>query len=391
MTPVAESIEYTLSVKSCPFHIVIDGVCLGRRKTGNETYIRGLLEGLASRAGDWSIGNRAVKFSILTTSAHTGARQECFEWIDIPLGNLASRNLVTIPRLLSRIRPDVYHGVYWIRWWAPSCATLLTVHDLSFVSFPQGFKPHERWVYANIIRLCAHAADHLTTISHFSKKELMEHWQLPDEKVTVTYLGTDARFHPGTNGGATSEPYLLAVGNLHPRKNLRRLIEAFVLLKQRHAIPHKLRIVGQKAWLFDDVFESVRRHGMENDIVFTGYLADSEVVETYQRADVTIYPSLYEGFGFPPLEAMASGCPVVCSTAASIPEVAGDAAVMVDPTSVEAIAEGIHRLLRDDNLRETFIKRGLVQAQRFSWSQCAAETVEAYAKVIASRQEKSAL
>lgn len=375
-------------MKSSPIHIVIDGVCLGRRKTGNETYLRGLLDGLASRAGAWTIDDRPVRFSVLTTPAHTGARQACFEWIDIPLGNLASRNLVTIPRLLSRIRADVYHGVYWIRWWALPCPTLLTVHDLSFVSFPQGFKPHERWVYANIIRLCARAADHLTTISHFSKKELVERWHLPPEKVTVTYLGTDARFLPGKDQGETPEPYLLAVGNLHPRKNLRRLIEAFVLLKQRHALPHKLRIVGQKAWLFDDVFESVRRHGMENDVVFTGYLSDEEVVETYRRADVTIYPSLYEGFGFPPLEAMASGCPVVCSTAASIPEVAGDAAVMVDPTSVEGIAEGIHRLISDEELRRTLIERGFAQAKKFTWEQCAVETVEAYGRVITTRSHR---
>lgn len=371
-----------------PFHIVIDGVCLGRRKTGNETYIRGLLDGLAARAGAWTIGDRGVRFSVLTTEAHNGERQACFEWIDIPLGNLATRNLLTIPRLLSRLRPDVYHGVYWIRWWSTPCPTLLTVHDLSFVSFPQGFKAHERWVYANVIRRCAHAADHLTTISRFSKKELVERWHLPPSKVTVTYLGTDARFCPELPSSTAPEPYLLAVGNLHPRKNLRRLIEAFVLLKQRHALPHKLRIVGQKAWLFDDVFESVRRHGMEDDVVFTGYLSDGEVVETYRRADVTIYPSLYEGFGFPPLEAMASGCPVVCSTAASIPEVAGDAAVMVDPTSVEAIAEGIHRLLSDQQLRRTLIDRGFAQAKKFTWEQCAAETVEAYGRVITSRSSR---
>ncbi len=373
-----------------PLHIVIDGVCLGRRKTGNETYIRGLLEGLASRSDEWRIGDRPLKFTILTTEAHTGIRQPCFDWVDIPLGNLVSRNFFAIPRLLRSLQADLYHGVYWIRWWAPSCPTLLTVHDLSFVSFPQGFKAHERWVYANVIRWCAHSAHHLATISHFSKRELVKQWGIPEEKVTVTYLGTDLRFRPASPAIESPEPssappYLLAVGNLHPRKNLRRLIEAFVFLKRTHSLPHQLRIVGQKAWLFDEVFESVRRHQLEDEVVFTGYLSDEDVVETYRCAAVTVYPSLYEGFGFPPLEAMACGCPVVCSTAASIPEVAGDAAVMVDPESVESIAEGIHRLLSNEELRRTLVERGFAQASKFTWKQCAAETLEAYGTLISSR------
>ncbi len=369
-----------------PLHVVIDGVCLGRRKTGNETYIRGLLDGLAAQRDDWRIGDRELKFTVLTTAAHTGGRHSCFNWFEIPLGNLISRNFFAIPRHLRTLRADLYHGVYWIRWWSPPCPTLLTVHDLSFVSFPQGFKPHERWVYANLIRWCAGSAHHLATISHFSKRELIKHWGIAAEKITVTYLGTDTRFHPPESprpqsDASSTAPYLLAVGNLHPRKNLRRLIEAFVMLKRDHAIPHQLRIVGQKAWLFDDVFESVRRNPLEDQVVFTGYLSDDKVVETYQNAAVTIYPSLYEGFGFPPLEAMACGSPVVCSTAASIPEVAGDAAVMVDPESVNSIAKGIGDLLNNESLRRKLVGRGYHQAKSFTWEKCARETLGAYGKV----------
>ncbi len=359
--------------------IVIDGVCLGRRKTGNETYIRGLLAGLSQIHELW---RSDLRLSILTTSAYTGERQECFDWIEIPLGHFAVRNFVRIPRLLAQLRPDLYHATYWIRWWQPPSKTLLTVHDLSFVSFPQGFKTHERLVYATIIRWCARRAEHVVTISNFSKAELERRWKLPSNKVTSIYLGVDAKFTcsvsraDGSNAG--KQPFLLAVGNLHPRKNLRRLIEAFLFLKREHAIPHQLRIVGQPAWLYDEVFESVRREGAEDQVTFTGYLSDGELVETYQQAETMVYPSLYEGFGFPPLEAMACGCPVVCSKAGSLPEVAGDAAVMVNPESVTSIAQGILQVLNDPACKIDLQRKGLEQAKRFTWKLCAEETLKLY-------------
>ncbi len=426
-----------MNTTSNAFHIVIDAVCLGRRKTGNETYIRGLLEGLARAPSAWTLDNRPVRFTILTTVAHTGLRQPCYEWIDIPLANFVTRNFFTIPKLLTQLHADLFHGVYWMRWWNPPCPTLVTVHDLSFVSFPQGFKRHERLVYASVIRWCAHKARHLATISHFSKSELVTRWKLPHAKVTVTYLGVDSRFcvenagdgkvergegkvergdrreergeGKGERGGVgeispqskienqkssiTSHspdsplPYLLAVGNLHPRKNLQRLIEAFVKLKRERGIEHQLRIVGQTAWLFDDVFDSVRRHNLEGEVLFTGYLSDEEIVQVYRGASVMVYPSLYEGFGFPPLEAMACGCPVVCSTAASLPEVCGDVAVMVNPESVDSIAEGIFRVLSDEALRGNLSARGPAQAAKFTWKQCAEETLNAYGKAVGERGE----
>ncbi|MFQ3577539.1 MAG: glycosyltransferase family 1 protein [Verrucomicrobiia bacterium] len=359
--------------------IVIDGVCLGRRKTGNETYIRGLLTGLEQIREVW---RSDFHFTILTTSAHTAERQTCFEWMEIPLGHFAVRNFVRIPQLLTRLKPDLYHATYWIRWWQPPCPTLLTVHDISFVSFPQGFKAHERLVYASIIRWCAQRAEHVVTISRFSKSELEDRWKLPPSKVTSIYLGVDAKFiRPAASHPAelpAEAPFVLAVGNLHPRKNLRRLIEAFLFLKRDHKIPHLLRIVGQPAWLFDDVFESVRREKAEAQVTFTGYLSDAELVETYQRAAVMVYPSLYEGFGFPPLEAMACGCPVVCSTAGSLPEVAGDAAVMVDPHSIESIAQGILDVISDPVRAAGLRERGFEQAGKFTWKTCAEETLELY-------------
>jgi glycosyltransferase involved in cell wall biosynthesis len=369
--------------------IVIDGICLGRKKTGNETYIRGVLHGLASLRAAWE---STYAFTVLTTPAHTGERQACFEWVEIPLGHFLERNFLRIPRLLAHMEADLYHATYWIRFWSPPCRTLLVVHDLSFVSFPQGFKRHEQLVYAHVIRWCAQRAEHLATISRFSKGELMRQWNIPENKITYSHLGVDARFQPpptamesssGNPSPRPATPYLLAVGNLHPRKNLARLIEAFVLLKKHHQIPHRLKIVGQAAWLFDDIFQSIRANQLEEEVEFTGYLSESELVETYQKATVMIYPSLYEGFGFPPAEAMACGCPVVCSTAGSLPEVCGDAAIMVDPHSAEAIAEGIASVLTQPALRDQLRKQGFVQSATFTWDACARVTLQAYQKALA--------
>lgn len=335
------------------------------------------------------------RFTILTTPAYQGARARCFDWVDIPLGNFATRNFLTIPRVLKRLKPDLYHGVYWCRFFAQPAPTILTIHDLSFVGFPQGFHRHEQLVYANLIRLCAWSARHILTISESSKREMMRYWNIPAEKITVAYLAQDSCYSPldpsvppANNQQAASEnqeptikppPYILYVGNLHPRKNIVRLLDAFVRLKQS-ALPHKLKIVGQATWMAGDVFAAVRDSGFADQVQFTGYISYEDMVSVYRSAAVFVYPSLYEGFGLPVLEAMACGCPVVCSNTTSVPEVAGDAAILVNPESVSEIAEGIRRVLTEPGLAESLRERGRAQARKFTWEDCAKETIAAYRK-----------
>lgn len=359
-------------------HIIIDGCCLGRRKTGNETYLRGLLAGLEAIAPD------SLRLTILTTEAHQGPRSDRFTWQNIPLGNFLSRNFLTIPSALQSLQPDLFHGVYWSRFFAQPVPTVLMVHDLSFVSFPQGFHAHERWVYANLVRQCAKAARHLLTVSEFSKSELITHWGLPPEKISVTYDGLDACYAPAKSGdhSPADPPYLLYVGNLHPRKNLVRLLKAFVKVKQSSSIPHRLRIVGQAAWMAGEVFREVRESGFANEVDFTGYVSYEELTGLYQRAALCLYPSLYEGFGLPVLEAMACGCPVVCSNTTSLPEVAGEACLLVDPESVDAIAQAMKQVLQDVGLRNRMRDLGPKQAARFTWEACAQATIEAYMKAL---------
>jgi glycosyltransferase involved in cell wall biosynthesis len=359
-------------------HVVIDGCCLGRRKTGNETYLRGLLTGLAEVAPpDW-------RFTVLVTSAHTGPRDPRFAWQEIPLGNFWTRNFLLIPRALAKLRPDLFHGVYWFRYFAPSCPTVLMVHDLSFVSFPAGFHWHEQLIYAYLVKACARKARHLLTVSEFSKVELVEKWAILKERITVTYDGLDKCFRPAKQGASETKPppYILYVGNLHPRKNIVRLLEAFTILKNTSSLPHRLRIVGQSAWLAGEIFQKVRESDLAGEIEFTGYISQDELVRCYQEAAVCVYPSLYEGFGLPVLEAMACGCPVICSKTTSIPEVAGEACCLVDPTSSSDIAGALDSLLSNPAELEKLRARGLQQAKKFTWESCAMTTLEGYSKAL---------
>lgn len=360
--------------------VFIDATCLGRRKTGNETYMRGLLSGLDEIMSDSSVCE-AYEVAVITTAEYQGPRQAAFEWIEIPVANFLQRNFLTIPKLLKERRASLYHASYWTRFWAEPCPSILMVHDLSFVSFPRGFKAHEQIVYSQLVKACAKASKHILTVSDFSRSELTRHWGIPDHRITVTPNGIGSEFQP-PDAKAGDPPYILAVGNLHPRKNLVRLLEAFVLLKGNKNIPHRLKIVGQPAWLFDDIFESVRRSGIQNQVEFTGYLSQGELVAAYQQADLMVYPSLYEGFGLPPLEAMACGCPVVAAATTSLPEVCGDAAVLIDPTSPRSIADGMAAVLLDESVRGRLRLDGPRRAELFTWKHCAEQTLQAYRKAL---------
>lgn len=410
--------------------IALDAICLGRRKTGNETYVRGLLAGLANLAGPdagkpsmASSGSRrfpsrsgepeaaspapsskpqvpGLNLTVLTTEAHRGERAGCFEWLDLPETHFLRRNFRTIPSALKRLGPDLYHASYWTRFWSEPVPSILTVHDISYALHPEWYGWQHHAFMAHCVRQCARRTRHILTVSEFSKQELMEHWRIPAEKITVTPNGVDACFCPPERGQAGSReqgaesptstpqaprptpPYILYVGNLHPRKNLVRLLEAFVLLKKEAGLPHALKIVGQKAWLFGKIFETVRRHGLEQAVEFTGYVSQEELARLYRHAAVLAYPSLYEGFGLPVLEAMASGCPVVCSATTSLPEVAGPACRLADPRVPESIAAGLREVLASEEERQRLREAGLARAARFTWRACAEGTLEAYRKAL---------
>jgi len=231
-------------------------------------------------------------------------------------------------------------------------------------------------------------AARVIAISAFTKQDLVTRYGLAEEKISVIHLAAGPAFHVLGDAArqrlpeGVSEPYVLAVGNLEPRKNLARLIEAFAAIAFEPGVTAKLVLVGKSKGQEAPLARLVEQHGLRERVVFTGFVEEDQLVLLYNRAALFIYPSLYEGFGLPPLEAMACGCPVVASNVTAIPEVLGDAALLVDPTSVHAMAEAMRAVLRRDELARDLRGRGLRQAALYSWARVAERTREVYADAI---------
>jgi glycosyltransferase involved in cell wall biosynthesis len=360
--------------------VAIDAHTIGRRATGNETYVRGLLSGLVER-------------SDVEPIALIDSGTQPPDWLSGHTAELRRRSAA--PRLLlelatagRRWAAELLH-VQYVRPPVSDVACVTTIHDISFEHFPALFTPRTRARMRLTIPWSARHSRIVLTGSRHAREDLLATYRLPDERVAVTPYAADARFRPlpadevGRRVDRFSLPpsYLLCVGNLQPRKNLRRLLEAYARLPQDVRPP--LVVVGQAAWLYDDVYAAVREHGLSASVHFTGFVETDELVGLYNAAAAFAYPSLFEGFGLPVLEALACGVPTLTSSRSSLPEVAGDAALLVDPESVDEIAAGLQRILCDTDLRSGFVSAGPAQAARFSWPRCAELTVEAYHRALA--------
>jgi len=283
--------------------------------------------------------------------------------------------------------PDIYHGTNYAVYPCRHSLRAMTIYDLSFLRYPQYVTAVVR-TYSQRVRQCLRWTDLVLTISDSSKRDIVECLGVPPERVWVTPLAS--RYAADTLGGSQDmtavelgdRPYILFVSTLEPRKNVVRLIQAFERLKTDHRIDHELVLVGQKGWQFEPIFEAIAASPWQHHIRHLDYLSDAEVAYCYANADVFAYPSLYEGFGLPVLEAMTLGCPVVTASTSSLPEVAGDAALLVDPTSVEELAEALWQVIGDRTLRQSLIAQGHRQAAKFSWTCTAKATLDAYRSLL---------
>jgi glycosyltransferase involved in cell wall biosynthesis len=234
--------------------------------------------------------------------------------------------------------------------------------------------------------------------SQATRADLIREYQVSESKVHVVYLGRDESLAPvrdpqileGARARYGIGPrYLLYVGTLQPRKNLDRVVEGFARLAATPGM-HSVQLVlaGKRGWLYGTLFSQVARRGLEGRVLFPGYVDETDLAALYSGALGYVYPSLYEGFGIPVLEAQACGVPVMTSNNSSLPEVAGDAALLVDPTDVDAISEAMLQLATDDALRATLIERGFANVKRFSWEKCARETLEVLESVVEGERKK---
>jgi glycosyltransferase involved in cell wall biosynthesis len=265
-------------------------------------------------------------------------------------------------------------------------SSVVTVHDLGYLHYPGAHPLLDRLYLDLSTRYNARAARRVIAVSQATQDDLVQYYGLEPDKITVVYSGWDERMRPVEDEGTIERvkarygirgEYVLYMGTLQPRKNLGRLLEAVARLRkeaQRGKAPG-LVIAGRKGWLYDPIFQQVERLGLESEVVFPGYVPQDDLPALLSGARLFVFPSLYEGFGLPVLEAMACGTPVVCSNVSSLPEVAGDAALLVDPLDVKGMAEAMNRLVQDEGLRTELVERGYRQVRQFSWERCARETL----------------
>ncbi|MBN1993929.1 MAG: glycosyltransferase family 4 protein [Anaerolineae bacterium] len=305
-----------------------------------------------------------------------------------------------LARLWYRLRLPV-----WIQYWTgpldlfhapdfvlppvkPGTPTFVTIHDLSFVRQPEtvmpGMEAHlNRWVPHSVKK-----ASHVIAVSEATRQDLIDLYRTPPEKITTLYHGVTPDFKPVTEPadllairqkyGLADRPFVLSVSTIQPRKNYRRLIQAFARINPSFS----LVIGGSKGWHYADIFAEVARLGLEGRVHFPGFIPDADLPALYSAAILFVYPSLYEGFGLPLLEAMACGTPVIASNQSSLPEVVGQAGLLVDPYDVAALAAAMSNILADPNLRQTLAQAGQVQAKKFTWEKTATRLLALYHQLL---------
>ncbi|MBW4435786.1 MAG: glycosyltransferase family 4 protein [Pleurocapsa minor GSE-CHR-MK-17-07R] len=292
-------------------------------------------------------------------------------------------------------RVDLFHATnFMLPPVLPGTRTLLTVHDLSFARVPETANASLMALLNRVVPQSVRRATHIAADSEATRQDLIALYNTPPEKITVIYSGVEGRFHPQPDRAAQAavraryeideRPYILAVGTVQPRKNYGRLIQAAAELRRRG---HDIQVIfaGGKGWLDDPIYASMEASGMKGHVRFIGFARDEDLPALYSAAALTAMPSLYEGFGLPVLEAMACGSPVITSDISSLPEVAGDAALLIQPTDVGAIADAAQRVLTEPALRASMIDKGLRQATRFTWEGAAVQLDALYAQVLGKK------
>ena len=343
--------------------IVIDADVLGRERTGDETYVRALLRELADAPEE-----------IFAVTRRPDLVPSGIEAVELRARIQVVRMTFGLPRVLRRLSPDLAHFLYAI---PPGYRgrAVVTVHDLSFEHFPDVMTFTDRLLFKTQVPRSVRRADRVLTGSEWTKRDLVERYGVPPEEVTVTPYAFDPVFRPN---GARREgaPYALFVGAIQPRKDPVAALEALALVDG----DLRLVLVGPEKRDGVQVREAISRLGLEQRVELAGHVSQEQLAELYRGAACLVFPSRYEGFGLPVLEAMASGTPVVATATASVPEVAGGAAVLVEPGRPAALADGIRRALAD---RERLAAAGLERARQFSWGETARQTLAVYRELLA--------
>ncbi len=314
-----------------------------------------------------------------------------FGALAVPSRNYSVSEQVRVPLALRKAGAQVFHAPHYVLPPLLPCPSVVTIHDCIHLMFPQYLPNKFAHAYARtFMTMAARRSARVLTVSEASKRDILHFFRIPSSKVEVVYNAIDDRFdrEPEVDDVVRvreryqlNDPFLLYAGNIKPHKNVDRVIEAFARLKKRGFERLRLLIIGDEISKNPQLRRAVHRHQLHHDVRFLGFVPDATLAVLYRLADVFVFPSLYEGFGLPPLEAMASGTPVVTSNVSSLPEVVGDAALLVDPRDAEAIAGAVQRILVDADLRRTLTQKGLARAHEFSWERSVRRIRDIYLEV----------
>ncbi len=288
-------------------------------------------------------------------------------------------------------RLDLIHSPDFIPPLHNRIPAVITIHDLAFLLYPK-FVTGESARYYGQVEVAVKRANRIIAVSHSTKQDIIKLLGAPEEKIDVIYEAGDDFFRPIPSQEARSilakagkrlpERFILFVGTIEPRKNIKTLIQAYKILKDRYGHDVSLVLAGATGWLADDVYELVEKLDIEQDVHFLGRTSNEHLLALYNLAIALAHPAYYEGFGLPLLEAMTCGAPVICSNVSSLPEVVGDAAILISPEDVEMWVAGLHRVIADADLRQEMSRKGLARAKAFSWEKAARETLATYRRAV---------
>lgn len=373
--------------------VVVDCRCVFAGCGGIGNYALQLVRALA-------LVDRANEYILLQSTARPSVPivdRPNFRQVACPAAMLdAEWEQLQLPTLLDELEADLYHNPTFALPLVRPCPTVTTIHDVVFHYRPDLVRPALCGYLRQWAEAAAHSATLIITVSEYSKAAIVAAYGVPPERVVVTYEAADCeRFGP-TYGGAREDelrsrygirgPYVLYVGSLEPKKNLDRLLDAFADAQRAMGLTHTLVLAGGQGGMDWDVRSALRERDLERSVVVTGFLPDDLLPYAYGAAELFVYPSLYEGFGLPPLEAMACGTPVLVSDATSLPEVVGDAALVVGAEDVVGLSQAIQDVLTDPDLRTRLAALGVRRAARFSWQQTALRTLRCYCEAARARR-----
>ena len=366
--------------------IAIDAHSAGTQLAGNATYITSMIEALAKidqeneynvfvtkRSAYEQYKDRWPNFNVRRTLPHTPL-------IRIP---------ITLTAELARNPVDIL----FVQYTAPPfvrCKVVTAIHDISYEHLPETFNRRSRFQMKLTIRYTAKRAAHILAPSEYSRQDIIDTYEIPADRISTIPLAAPEFYRPITDQNelervrqkyGVGDSYILGVGSIQPRKNLVRLMEAYALLLIKKPEIPPLVLAGRKAWLSDETLEATAFRKIKHKVIFTGYVPDEDLPSLYSAATCFIYPSFFEGFGLPPLEAMKCGTPVITGKLTSLPEVVGDAGLLVDPYSVEDIADKLDKMLGDPKLRGDLRDRGFRRAEEFSWERTARQTLDIFERI----------